>query len=92
MKDKNTLEWLQHYEEAYQKNADLYQQTGQVRYDNAAYKYQAIADAFRAKLAQESEIDHTLKKRTNNRRAVELVKDTYTKAEVSDMLDKAVWW
>lgn len=91
---ENTREWLEYFDKLRLKNEDAYQQSGEPRYDKAFYKYQCICDAFTAKLEAENERDDTIKKRMTNCKYVvdRLCSQTYTKAEVIDMLQKAVWW
>lgn len=87
-------EWLDYYEKLRARADDNYQQTGEPRYDNAEHKYSAICDAFRARIAQEQEREVDIKSRMNNCNYVidQLISQTYTKAEVVEMLRKAVWW
>ena len=87
-------EWLDHYEKLRQKNFMNYQMSGEPRYDNAEHKYSAICDAFRARIEQEKEREVDIKGRMRNFEYVvdQLVSPTYTKAEVVEMLRKAVWW
>lgn len=58
------------------KNENAYQETGDPKYDRAAYKCSRICNAIRAK-------DAAVEK---------LTKDSYTKEEVIKLLEKAVWW
>lgn len=91
---ETTQEWLERYEKKYQKAWMNYQSTGMARYDSQSYEYQVICDALRAKLEREKERGDGVKKRMKNMNYVteRLYKDTYTKAEVVEMLGKAVWW
>ena len=91
---ETTQEWLDRYEKKYQRAWDNYQNSGMARYDSQSYEYQVICDALRAKLKLEGERDDEIRKRMRNCNHVteNLYKETYTKAEVVDLLGKAVWW
>lgn len=87
-------EWLRHFDALQRKNAETYQDTGMQRYDDAAYKYECICSAFRAKIREESDRDYDVEKRIRNKNAAvdNLVNDKYTKDEVIKLLNEAVWW
>lgn len=91
---ETTQEWLAYYERLEAKAYDNYQQTGMPRYDNSQYKYSVICGALRAKLREESDRDDEIRKRMRNKDAVvdRLYKNEYTKAEVIELLNNAVWW
>lgn len=94
IEDYSTQDWYHKYNQLYLKNYKAYQQSGEPRYDNAAWKYQKIAEAFQAKLEKERNRDIEISSRLKNKEAVidRLIKDSYSKDEVKDLLDKAVWW
>lgn len=94
MEDYTTKNWYDKYNKLYLKNYEAYQQSGEARYDNAAWKYQKIAEAFQAKLEKERKRDIEITKRLKNKEAVidRLIKESYSKDEVKELLDKAVWW
>lgn len=94
MEDYSTRDWYDKYNKLCLKNYEAYQQSGEPRYDNAAWKYQKIAEAFQAQLEKERNRDITIKIRLKNKEAVidRLIKESYTKKEVIALLDKAVWW
>ena len=91
---ETTQEWLERYEKRYERAYYNYQNSGEQRYDSQSYEYSVICDALRAKLKMESERDDEIRKRMRNcnHMTENLLKDTYTKAEVIEMLGKAVWW
>lgn len=91
---ETTKEWFERYEAKMNKAYYNYQETGDSRYDRQEHEYRAIADAFEAKLREESERDDTLRKRRVNCDYVveRLHKSEYTRAEVVEMLNNAVWW
>ena len=91
---ETSQEWLDYYEKLRQKNEDNYQWSGESRYDRAQYKYSCICDAFRARIAQEKEREVDIKRRMKNCDFVidRLVAQSYSRAEVIEMLRKAVWW
>ena len=43
-------EWLEYWDKKRKTAADLYQSSGARRYDNEAYKYERVVEAFRAKI------------------------------------------
>lgn len=94
MEDYSTKDWYDKYKKLYQKNYEAYQQSGEPRYDNAAWKYQKIAEAFQAQLQRESDYHSEINKRLKNADAVKdrLIKESYTNEEVKELLDMAVWW
>lgn len=91
---ETTRGWLEHYERLQEKNEQTYQETGDGRYDNAAYKYEMICTAFRALLEKEDDRDTTMAKRIRNKNAAveRLIAQKYTRDEVVKMLEDAVWW
>ena len=91
---ETSAEWYVHFEKLRLKNELIYQQTGEPRYDSAAYKYSRICDAFRALMDSEKDREVNMKKRINNKNAAveKLLKDSYSKEEVIKMLEEAVWW
>lgn len=93
--DFNSLQWADYYDKLAQKNYMAYQETGENRFDRAQFRYEKIADAFRAKAAQEGDREVDIKKRMTNCDYVidRLIKGkVYTCEEVSKMLREAVWW
>lgn len=91
---ETTQDWLDRYESRRIRAFDNYQSTGEQRYDRQEEEYSVICDALRAKLETEKEREVDVKKRMNNMKHVtdNLMKDEYTKDEVIEMLQKAVWW
>lgn len=87
-------EWRDYYEKLRQKNDDYYQQSGDQRYYNAEFKYSCIVDAFDALIEKRGMREEDMKKKMRNRDFAinSLLKESYTKAEVIDLLHKAVWW
>ena len=87
-------EWLEHFDGLAKKNAQTYQETGVQRYDDAAFKYDSICDAFRALIRENDERDEIIRKRLLNCSAAKkrLINDGYTRAEVEKIMDEAVWW
>lgn len=91
---ETTREWYERYEAKRTKAYYNFQETGEPRYDRQENEYGAIADAFMSKLREEADRDDTLKKRRVNCDYVveRLHKSEYTKDEVIEMLNNAVWW
>ena len=87
-------EWLDHFEAKRQKAFDTYQETGDVRYDNQENKYAAICDGLMALLREMDDRDTRLQRRIQNKSAAvdKLIKDTYTKDEVVQIMNAAVYW
>lgn len=77
-------EWLVHFDGLAMKNKKTYQETGLQRYDDAAFKYDSICDAFRALIREDDERDEIVLKRLLNCSEAKkrLIKDGYTRAEV----------
>lgn len=97
-RDKTTWsidEWIEYYDGLAKKNYMSYQETGEPRCDKAQYKYEKIADAFRAYQREKSEKDVDIKKRMANCDGTisKLIPSkTYSFDEVSRLLRGAVWW
>ena len=91
---ETTAEWLMRYEKKRDKACMNYQQTGEARYDKQNIEYDVICDALMAKLEKEQESDERLNRRIVNKNAVidKLIKQEYTRAEVIELLNSAVWW
>lgn len=89
-----TEEWLEYYRTLYQRNFDNYQSTGESKYDNAAHKYSVIVDGLEALVERRAVRKKNIAERSGCAEAVieELYKDTYTRAEVAEMLRRAVLW
>lgn len=93
--DFNSAQWADYYDKLAQKNYMAYQKSGEPRYDRAQYRYEKIADAFRAKEREEDERDGEIKKRMTN---CDYVIDRlssgkmYNYDEVRKLLKDAVWW
>lgn len=91
---ETTQDWLDRYEKKRLRAFDNYQSSGEARYDRQELEYSIICDALRAKLDAEHERGEEIKRRMNNKTAVvdRLGKDEYTRAEVIELLNNAVWW
>ncbi len=91
---ETTSEWIAHYENLRYKAAQNYQETGDPKYDRAAYKYSVILDGLRALEREKDERDKDIVKRMRNRDSAvdQLLKEEYSKEEVIELLEKAVWW
>lgn len=91
---ETTEEWLKRYEDKYNRAYENYQSSGDPKYDRQADEYYTIVGGLHAKLEAEKEREVDVKKRMNNMKHVtgNLMKDEYTKDEVIEMLQKAVWW
>lgn len=94
---ETTLEWVEHYDKLMKRAEQNYQETGELRYDKAAYKYSVIVDALMAKRREETEQALDLKKRITNRDAVidrleYRIHDNFSYAEVVELLKEAVYW
>lgn len=93
--DMNSAQLAEYYHGLEEKNYMYYQQSGEPRYDNAAYKYGKISEAFYALVEKENERGDEIKKRMVNMQGVVdrlIPSKTYTKAEVEKLLREAVWW
>ena len=91
---ETTTDWLKRYEDKAAKAYDKYQITGDPRHGRQSEEYRAIRDAFRAAVAAEDDRDNEIRKRMHNMEYTvdQLIKDTYEKDEVAELLRKAVWW
>lgn len=90
-----SIQWAEYFEAREQKYFDFYQQSGEAKYDRLYYKYQKIAEAFRAKAREEGEREADIQKRMINMQAdVDrlLPSKMYSRDEVEKLLRKAVWW
>lgn len=88
-------QWADYYDKLSKKNYMAYQETGEQRYDNAYYRYEKIADAFRARSKQETDDGEEIRKRMTNKDYVVarlIPGKMYSYAEVVKLLDDAVWW
>lgn len=87
-------QWLDRYHKRYLKAYRNYQETGMQKYDTQAYEYEVICSAFRAQIEKRAEDNDWHMKRVRNCKAVidRLVNESYTKAEVVELLRQAVYW
>lgn len=92
---ETTEEWLAKYEELRFKAFDNYQSSGDPRYDRLIEKYDKICDGLRALIEKEDDRDRELERRMKNKNvAIDgmTFKAEYTREEVIEMLNNAVWW
>jgi hypothetical protein len=91
---ETTAEWIERYKKKARNAEKNYQETGTQRYDSQRYEYEAIIDAFCAlERKQEVYYDNLKQRTTNCKWAIDrLVKDSYTRAEVIDLLRAAIDW
>lgn len=91
---QNAKEWLERYKVKLDKAFRNYQDSGDAKYDRQAEEYEVICDALEAKIAMNKEREIDIKKRMNNRDwAIDkLIKPEYTKEEVKELLNDAVYW
>lgn len=93
--DWSSDQWAEYYDRLSRKNYMAYQDSGDPRYDRAYYRYEKIADAFRAKAREENERGDEMRKRIANRDGA-IARLTpgraYSHSEVMSLLDAALWW
>lgn len=91
---ETTAEWLERYQKKYERAYWNYQDSGDPKYNRQVIEYDAIRDAFSAKLSREADRGDELLRRTRNMNAAteKLIKDTYTRDEVVELLRNAIWW
>ena len=91
---ETTQEWIERYEKRESRAYKNYQETGDAKYDRQQYEYSKIVDAFRALDHKESEYHEQTQKRTTNCKYVldRLRKDSYTREEVKELLQNAIYW
>ncbi len=88
-------DWAEYYDKLRHRNYMSYQNSGEPRYERAAYQYEQIVEAFRALAWKNGEREVDIKKRMSNRDGVigRLIPDKmYSCAEVEKLLNDAVWW
>lgn len=91
---ETTQGWIERYEKREDRAYRNYQETGDIKYDRQQYEYSKIANAFRALNRKENEYHEQVQKRTKNcKYVIDLLrKDSYTREEVTELLQNAIYW
>ena len=87
--DWSMSEWRDYYEELRSRAYQMYQESGERRYDQQEYKYSKIVDAFNGYISYKDDEDKERVRRKHNIDAYadrHVYKDTYSKNEVLKML------